>query len=64
MPLKESCKVGMRTEDSPEAMGIQVWQEVGEKDTEEGREPGSVCHGNQKHRVPRKKMKCTQCHPV
>lgn len=42
VPLKESCKAGVRTEDSPEAMGIRVQREVGEKDTEEGREPGSV----------------------
>lgn len=42
VPLKESCKAGVRTEDSPEAMGIWVRWEVGEKDTEEGREPGSV----------------------
>lgn len=36
MPLKESCKAGMRTEDTPEAMGIRVRGEMGEKDTEEG----------------------------
>lgn len=40
--LKESCKAGVRTEDTPEAMGIWVRGEMGEKDTEEGGEPGSV----------------------